>query len=264
MAEKYLKISAVSVLFLIFIFPVFFLFFKSITFGWNFPEVFPDDFNLRAWEVIFSDPQLYRSLLTTVLIGGAVVILNYVIALPAAYALSHGNVKGKTIIETILLLPILVPVLAIAMGLHLVMIRLGIADHAAGVILIHLLPTLPYAVRVLKAGFDRISNDWIKQGKTIGASPVIAFFSILVPMMLPSIRSAGILVFVISLSQYVLTVIIGGGQVTTLPLLYYPFFNSANEAVIAGFSVLFAVLPVLFLIIMESGILLYKQWIKRL
>ncbi|SDO52253.1 ABC transporter permease [Alkalicoccus daliensis] len=264
MRKKWTKILLSSLLFFLFIFPVLFLFFKSITFGWNWPDILPHTLNLRAWTVIFNDPLIYRSLFTTVFIGVVVVILNYLIALPAAYALSHGNPRGKTLIETILLLPILVPVLAIAMGLHLVMIRLGIADNTAGVILIHLLPTLPYAVRVLKAGFDRISPDWVKQSRTIGTSQAAAFFIVLLPMMLPSIRSAGILVFVISLSQYVLTAIIGGGQVTTLPLLYYPFFNSANEAVVAGFSVLFAALPILFLILMESSIYLYKQWLHRL
>lgn len=252
-----------AVFLMLFVAPVLFLFVRSITFGWRWPEILPSSFNIRGWSVIWGDPQIYQALFTTVAIGLTVVILNYLLAIPAAYALSHKNPKGKTILETILFLPILVPVLAIAMGLHLVMIRLGLADNIAGVILIHLLPTLPYAVRVLKAGFDRMSPQWMNQGKTLGTSAVRTFFTVMLPMMLPSIRSAGVLVFVISLSQYVLTAIIGGGQVTTLPLLYYPFFNSVNEAVVAGFSVLFALLPILFLLIMETVIYLYKYGTQR-
>jgi putative spermidine/putrescine transport system permease protein len=261
---KHMKKSVILLLFLlIFIVPVLFLFLKSVTFGWTWPDVAPDAFSPRAWEVIFSDPQIFSALQITFFIGTVVVVLNFLLAVPAAFSLSHGNMRGKTVVETILFLPILVPVLAVAMGLHVVMIRLGLADHYAGVILIHLLPTLPYAVRVLKGGFDRISPYWMKQGRTLGVPPVKTFFTVLLPMMIPSLRSTALLVFVISLSQYVLTAIIGGGQVTTLPLLYYPFFNSANEAVIAGFSVLFAALPVLFLLMFETGVAAYKRWLCR-
>lgn len=263
MAKTLLKVFIIILFVLMFVLPVLFLFVRSITFGWTWPQLLPDTFNLRAWNVIWSDPQIYQALFTTVFVGLIVTVLNFLLAVPAAYALSHKEIKGKTAIETILFLPILVPVLAIAMGLHLVMIRLGLADNMAGVIFIHLLPTLPYAVRVLKAGFDRISPQWMHQGKTLGTSSVRTFFFVLLPMMLPSIRSAGVLVFVISLSQYVLTAIIGGGQVTTLPLLYYPFFNSANEAVVAGFSVLFAVLPVLFLLCMEAVIYIYSRFTRQ-
>ncbi|PRO66618.1 ABC transporter permease [Alkalicoccus urumqiensis] len=236
----------------IFVFPVLFLFLKSITFSWRYPDVLPTAFSMRAWEALASEPQLLPAVGMTLFIGAVVVVLNLLLGIPAALALSWVDFRGKVAVETIFFLPILVPVLAIAMGLHITMIRLGIADHPAGVILIHLLPTLPYTIRVLRGGFDRLDPAWMQLGETLGAGVFRRIATIAVPIMAPSLRSAAVLTFVISLSQYVLTAIIGGGRVTTLPLLYYPFFNSADQAVIAAFSVLFAVLPLLFLFVWET------------
>ncbi|MFC4736390.1 ABC transporter permease [Bacillus daqingensis] len=260
--NKSRKTLLAALLLLLFVAPVLFLFVRSIAFGWRFPDIVPSAFSMRGWEAVWSDPQLIQALGSTMAIGTAVVLLNYLLALPAAYALSHYEPRGKAVMETIIMLPIFVPVLAVAMGLHLFMIRIGAADSWIGVVLIHMLPTLPYAVRILKSGFDRLQTDWMWQGRTLGMSPVRTFFSLMLPMMLPSLRSCGILVFVISLSQYVLTAIIGGGRVTTLPILYFPFFSSADEAVTAAFTMLFAILPIAFLLLLEAALYAYTKWSK--
>ncbi|MGA9288408.1 MAG: ABC transporter permease, partial [Anaerobacillus sp.] len=86
-----------------------------------------------------------------------------------------------------------------------------------------------------------------EQASVLGAGILVRFMTISLPLLLPSIRSLMLLTFVISLGQYALTAIIGGGTVMTLPLLYYPYFSSSNEAIVAGFSLLFALLPLLFI-----------------
>jgi putative spermidine/putrescine transport system permease protein len=236
---------------------------KSITFGWKWPEPYPTQFNFRAWQIVVNDPNIIVSLKTTIIVGVSVVILNFFLAFPAAFALSRFDFKGKALLEAILFMPILIPVLVIAMGIHLTMIKIGLTDNISGVIVIHLLPTLPYAIRMLKTGYDRLNIHWIEQATSLGANKLIIFWTITFPSLLPSIRSTALLVFVISLSQYVLTAVIGGGQVITLPMIYYPYFNSADEAVIASFSIVFALLPILFLIVFEGFIRCYLLLIKR-
>ncbi|WP_102347833.1 ABC transporter permease [Bacillus sp. Marseille-P3661] len=258
-----LQVLIIAFIIAIFVFPLFFLGLKSISYSWSWPDWRPTDFNLRAWIAVFHDSDIVSSIMITIYIGIAVVLLNFMIAFPTARAISRFQFRGKVMIETILFMPILIPVLAIAMGLHFTMIRLGLADQVLGVILIHLLPTLPYAIRILKAGFDRLNIAWEEQAMSLGGKPGVIFWRVTFPLLLPSVRSTAILVFVISLSQYVLTAIIGGGQVKTLPLIYYPFFNHADEAVMAAFSVLFTLLPIFFLLLLEIIIQSYLRIIRR-
>lgn len=257
------KVFWFFVLFFIFVAPLLLMSARSVSFRWSWPDIYPETISFRAWEVIFRDPDIIWAIAVTIFIATVVVILNFMLAVPAAYGLSRYRFRGKPFIEAVLMLPILVPVLAIAMGMHLTMIRLGLADSAVGVILIHLMPTIPYAVRVMKAGFDRLSPDWEEQCSTLGVNRWRLFWTMLVPQIIPSIRSMAVLVFVISLSQYVLTLIIGGGRIMTLPMIYYPYFTSGDGAVVAGFSVLFALLPIVFLIVFEGLLRLYMTILQR-
>jgi putative spermidine/putrescine transport system permease protein len=224
---------------------------QSISFRWRWPDLFPHHFGLSAWQAVFGDPNLMHALKYSVTITAAVVMLTIVISMSAARALAFNNFKGKTLIETILMLPLLIPLLFIVMGLHLTMIRFDLADSIYGVVLVHLLPTVPYGIRILRTGYERVGMRWYEQATVLGASRQKQFWTITVPMMMPSIRSTIVLTVVITLSQYALTAIIGGGVITTLPLIYYPYFSSANQSIMAAFTMLFAILPLIFWFLIE-------------
>ncbi|WP_349407413.1 ABC transporter permease [Pseudalkalibacillus sp. SCS-8] len=240
--KKSLMVSAV----ILTVGPVILVMLQSISFRWKWPDIIPQQFGLRAWQGVFRDPNLLQALTYSMIITGAVVMLTMIISMPAARALAFEQFKGKTVIETVLMLPLLIPLLFIVMGIHLTMIRLNLADTIIGVVIVHLLPAVPYAIRILRTGYERIGTRWYEQATVLGASRFKQFWTITVPMLMPSIRSAIVLTVVITLSQYALTAIIGGGIITTLPMIYYPYFNSADQSIMAAFTLLFAVLPILF------------------
>lgn len=239
-----------------FVLPLLFLILQSFAFGWRWPDIFPTDFSLRGWQVLAREPQLFSALGVTMLIGFSVVILNLLLAIPAGKALAQYHFKGKAWIESLLFLPILIPALAVAMGIHFTMIKLGLANVWWGVVLVHLIPTLPYSVRIMRSGYERMGTQWIEQAISLGVSRWRVFWTVSVPFLLPSLRSAVVLAFVISLSQYVLTIMIGGGNVITWAVIYYPFLRSVDDAVIASFSLLFALLPLLFIALFEGCVCL--------
>lgn len=236
---------------LLFILPLFTISVKSIAAGWRWPTLLPEKLTLDGWDTIVSDPALIEALITTTKLGVMVVIANLVLAMPAAKALSLYSFRGKFLVEAFLLSPILIPGLLLAMGLQFTLIQYGLTDRLTGVLFVHLIPTLPYSIRIMRAGYERLGIGLGEQASVLGAGPITRFFTVSLPLLLPSIRSLVLLTFVISLGQYALTAIIGGGVVTTLPLLYYPYFSSSNETVIAGFSLLFALLPLLFVGVAE-------------
>ncbi|TMW71895.1 ABC transporter permease subunit [Alteribacter natronophilus] len=235
----------------VFIIPVLLLFLQSVSSPWRFGTLLPGDLNTGGWLHISGDPGLQHAIMVTVGLGAAVVALNLLIAVPAARFLAFREFRGKSVLDTILFMPILVPVIAIAMGLHLVFIRIGIADSFTGVLIVHLIPTVPYAIRIFRAGFERIGTKWEEQCRTLGSGRWQTFWHAELPRLAPSLRAAVFLTMVISLSQYVLTVIIGGGRVVTLPLLYYPYAAGGNDTITAAFSILFAAVPVTMVLVIE-------------
>jgi putative spermidine/putrescine transport system permease protein len=242
-----------AVLFLlIFAGPILLLFLQSVSSPWRFGTLFPGDVNFSGWGHVLSDPVLQNALWVTVSIGVAVTFINLLIAIPAARVLASSEFRGKSMVDTILFMPILVPVIAVAMGLHLALIRLGLDDSWTGVVLVHLIPTVPYSIRIFRAGYERLGKMWVEQGRTLGSGTWQTFRLIELPQLASSLRAAVFLTLVISLSQYVLTVIIGGGRVVTLPMLYYPYVSGGSDTILAAFSILFAVVPLTGVLVMEA------------
>jgi putative spermidine/putrescine transport system permease protein len=131
------------------------------------------------------------------------------------------------------------PGIAVIMGIHVLFIKYGLADTLPGVILVHLIPTTPYAVMVLSSVFANYEVDFEDQARVLGASPVRTFLRVTVPMILPGVAVAALFAFLISWNQYVLTLIIGGGRVITLPLLLFSFAQSGDNAIAAALALVF-------------------------
>ena len=159
-----------------------------------------------------------RRSLTSSALALVVAALAVALALPAARALALHAFRGKRLVLFALLLPMLAPPLAAAMGLHAVFLRAGLADSFLGVALVHLIPAVPYATFVLAGTFSGFDPDWEAQARTLGASPGRCGRASRCPAIAPGVALAAILAFVVSWSQYVLTLLVGGGRVLTVPL----------------------------------------------
>ncbi|MEI5909396.1 ABC transporter permease subunit [Bacillus spongiae] len=246
--RKILFVSIVSFFCLI---PLVALVLKSVTSAFKWGNSSPLSFHLSGWKVLINDSTILHAMLISLCIASLVTTLNLVIGISAGRALAFYSFKGKSVIETFLLLPLFLPTLAAAMGLHISMIRLGLADNWVGVSLVHLIPTVPYAIKIFTSAYERLGQRMIDEAYLLGGNALHVFKSVEIPSMIQSIRSAVFLTFVISLSQYVLTAIIGGGNVITLSIIFYPFTQSANDTLMAAFSLVFAILPLIGIVVFE-------------
>jgi putative spermidine/putrescine transport system permease protein len=219
----------------------------SIASRWFWPALLPAEWTLRAWNyLVTGSGGIGSALATSSALAVVVAALAVVVAVPAARALSLHTFRGKRVVMFALLLPMLAPPLAAAMGLHSVFLRAGLADSFLAVVLVHLIPAVPYATLVLTGTFSGFDPDWEAQARTLGASSWSVWTRITLPAIAPGLALAAILAFVVSWSQYVLTLLIGGGRVLTLPLVLVAFQRGGDEAVAAALSVVF-VAPVLLL-----------------
>ncbi|ELK48699.1 ABC transporter permease subunit [Halobacillus sp. BAB-2008] len=238
----------------VFVFPLFLLLLQSLSAPFRFHTGNGITLQWTSYQRLWNDPYLIEATGTSVLIAFSVLILNFLIALPAGKALATTTFRGKAILEAFLLAPLLIPVLAITMGLHLWMIRIGLADTAAGVILIHLIPTVPYSIKIFHNTYKQIGSSMLQQPEVLGAGKLQQLFTIELPLMKPAIRSTTFLTIVISLSQYAITSIIGGGQVRTLPMVFFPFMENADPSLMSAFSIWFALVPLAMYAIVEGMI----------
>ena len=212
---------------------------------WFFPALLPPRWTADPLLRQLGDPRLREALATSLLVAGLATGLALLVGYPAARALGRGRFRGRTVALLLLALPGLVPPAATGMGLNIIALRLGLAGSVAGVALVHLIPVLPYVVLTLAGVFARYDEGYEWQAATLGAAPPQVLGLVTLPLLLPALLVAGLFAFLISWSQYVLTLLVGGGRVLTLPLLLFAATSGGNPATIAALALIFVGPPAL-------------------
>lgn len=215
--------------------------------SWRYPDLLPSAPTSRGLSLVLSE-QVVTALLTSLLVGVCVSVLACAIGLPAGRLLGLTRFAGRGAVRFLLLAPVLVPALAVTLGLQVFFIRFGLADNVAGVVLVQLVPTVPYAATLLTAAFEDYDLDLERAARTLGAGRWRVLVNVTLPTLAPAVLLTALLTFLISWSEYILTLLIGGGQVQTLPLLLFAAIGSSDRTAAAALGLLVAVPPVLLVV----------------
>ena len=213
--------------------------------GWFYPEPFPDQWTSQAFSRLLSDSRTLKAILDSLLLAFVVSLLSLIIGYPAAREIGTRDFLGKKWVWLAIFLPTVVPPLAIGMGLSILALQTGLAGTRFGIILAHIVPTLPYTVFTLAGVFARYDENYEYQALALGASPARIFFTVTLRLLAPGLAVAGLFAFLISWSQYLLTLLVGGGRILTLPVLLFSAVSGGNPTTISALSLLFLAPPVL-------------------
>ena len=220
----------------------------SVSHGWFSTDLLPRALSLKAWHYALSDLSgVIDSLALTLFISLAATLLSLIIGVPAGRAFGTCRFRGKRLLEIVMLAPTIVPGIAVVFGIHFIFIMLGLNNTVLGVILVHLVPTLPFTTLISAAVFANLDQDLEAQARATGATWWQTWLFVTIPAVLPGLAIAGMFAFLVSWSQYILTLMIGGGRVVTLPLLLFNFATSGRND-IAGAITMIYIVPGLILI----------------
>ena len=212
----------------------------SFAHGWQFPDLLPQDASARGWEYLTKPySRVLPGLMYSLLIATTVTLVAFPIAIPAARALGLHQFRGKRLVEFLILAPLIVPELPVAVGIHVLFIKIGLAGTILGVLLIHLVLVVPYIVIVLAGVFANYDPEAEQSARTLGASPLRTFTHVTLPAIMPGMVVGGLFAFIRSWRTYIFTLVIGGGIVETLPLLVFSFVGTGDNQVSAALALLF-------------------------
>ncbi len=225
----------------------------SVSGQWRYPAVLPQRTSARGLQLVAEGHgEVLRGLLTSFTVAGAVALLSVAIGVPAGRALGLHRMRGRRVLQLTLLAPVLVPGLAVTLGIQVVFLRLGLAATLPGVVLVHLVPAVPYATLLMTAAFTTFDADHEQQARVLGAGPVRTTLLVTLPLLRQAIGAAALLAFLISWNEYVLTLIVGAGQVKTLPILLFAAIGSSDTTTAAALSLLLIAPPLLLVALVAS------------
>src|SRR5918997_5371017 len=155
---------------------------------------FPAGWTTRWYSSAWDEFQLSDILTVTFQVVFLVVALSGLLGVPAAYALARRNFPGKKLVLLLFLLPLLVPPITFGIPLATVLYRAGLAGSMSGVVIANLVPTVPFVILVMIPFIEQIDPRIEAAARVFGAGTFRLFIHVLLPLLLPGILAALLLV----------------------------------------------------------------------
>lgn len=187
----------------------------------------PDGYTGKWYGFAVNEFSLGRVLLVTLIVALSVTAISLVVGIPAAYALARRSFRGKSLVLGLLILPLMVPPITYGIPLATMLYEYRMAGTIGGVILANLAPALPFVVLIMTPFIEQIDPNLERAARMMGASTLRVFTRILLPLAIPGILAAALLVLVRTVAMFELTFLTAGaGSQTLVVALYYAAFSA--------------------------------------
>jgi putative spermidine/putrescine transport system permease protein len=173
--------------------------------------------SLKWYQDFFGNPRWTGAFLLSVKLAVTVTIAATVLGTMAALGLARTNLPGRTIILGVLLLPMIVPVIVVAVAVLMSYSYFGLIGTFTGLALAHTALATPFVVITVTATLTNF--DWTLQraAQGLGAPPFFAFRSVILPLILPGVISGALFAFVTSFDEVVVALFLSSAEQRTLP-----------------------------------------------
>jgi putative thiamine transport system permease protein len=215
----------------------------SVSGLWQFPDALPANFSLRSWMQAL--PRMSGPLATTLAVAGLSTLIALtltILCLEREFETGRGRGGGALLL---IYLPLIVPQISFMFGLQVLSIWLGVDASFSALVLAHLVFVLPYVFLSLSdpwRAHDR-RHDLIAAG--LGMSRTRTLIRIRLPMLTRAILTAAAVGFSVSVGQYLPTVLIGAGRLTTVTTEAVALAAGGNRRVIGVYAFMQTLLPFL-------------------
>ncbi|SIT67145.1 ABC transporter permease [Microbacterium sp. RU33B] len=215
--------------------------------AWSYPSPLPTAWGFTGIEDA-SGFGAWPAFARSIALGLAVAAIATPIGALAARALTFGAVPFPRAVSALLLAPIALPPFAAVLGVNVLLLR-AFVPPVIGVVLVLVVLAIPYTAFVMRTAYGAYDRGYEDEARLLGASRLQMLRRVHLPMIAPALARAAFLAFLVAWSDYIVTVIVGGGELVTLPLVVAgAAAGLGNDAAVAVMSLAAVVPPVVLLI----------------
>jgi spermidine/putrescine transport system permease protein len=203
------------------------------------------------------DPSLLLALQNSLILGAATVLVATPLGVMLALGLTRWRSRSSKVANGIALVPLVTPELVIGSALYLVMVNLYqfVPLGRPAMLLGHVTFSISYVLVVVRSRLLAIGGDFEEAGQDLGASPLQAIRTVLIPLLMPSIFASSMLVFATSLDDFVVSqFLFGDASNITVPIKLYNAVRSAPTPALNALATLLLVASFAALILAYLGL----------
>ena len=221
----------------------------------------PTALSLQWFARFFGNPQWQRALLSSLIIGAIACVVSTTIGFFAAYAFLRADFRGKKLLLSLMLTPIIVPSIITAIAMYYLAGKLGLIGNFLWLGLCHAVIAMPIVLLILLSALQAVDPNLERAALGLGSSPVRVFCRVVVPIALPGILSAALFAFLASFDELLISLFLAGVRAQTLPVRIWNSLNLQVEPTIAAVSAF--LIGVTTLILAADGLLRHRRAQRR-
>ncbi|SEB42926.1 ABC transporter permease [Rhodococcus jostii] len=177
----------------------------------------PPNWSVANYQEFFTSVEWRRATIHTFEVGVLAMILAVAVATPTAYAINISRIRGRGVVQLLVMLPLVVPLIVVAVAAYGYFAPRGLSDSIVGLALVQGMLGVPLAFLAINASFDQFDKAQLVAAQSLGAKPWVAFARVVYPSIRPGIVTGGLFAFVFSFNEVVTAIFLGGPQSETLP-----------------------------------------------
>lgn len=196
----------------------------------------PPDWSLKWYEALGRKSGLADAVWLSVNLALASTAISLVLGTAAAMAVVRGQFKGKEAIATFAVSPLMMPGLVVGVAMLQFFREMGFRDAYFGLLLGHVVITLPFVMRTLLAALETFDFSLVDAARTLGKSYAGAVVKVLAPNLAPAFLTAGLFAFLASMDNYPISIFLTDARNKTLPIKMLQYLEEQPDPTIAAMS----------------------------
>ncbi|WP_432405782.1 ABC transporter permease [Wukongibacter sp. M2B1] len=212
----------------------------------------PKGFTVKWVENIFQVEMFVRTFKISLQVAVIGTCLAMLIGIPAAYALSRYNFKGKKIFQGIFISPVLVPGIVFGFTLLNFLIIKQEFPIFSSLLIGHTIIILPYIIRVISSSLENFDYSIEEAAISLGSHPLKTFFTIVLPNVTSGVIAAFILAFINSFNNVPISIFLIGPGISTLPIQMMSYVEYYFDPTVAALSVVLMIMTAVLMLIVEK------------
>lgn len=213
-----------------------------------------EKYSLRWYQNLFGSEDWTRAARNSFIIAPLATLVATVLGTLAAMGLNKADFRGKGLLMSLLISPMVAPLIVVGVGMYLFYAKVGLANTYTGLVLGHAALGAPFVVITVNATLQNFNHNLVRASLSLGASPLRTFFTITLPLIAPGVISGALFAFATSLDDVVITLFVAGPHQGTLPLQMFVGIRENISPTIAALATL--------LIAFSTVLLLTMEWLR--
>jgi spermidine/putrescine transport system permease protein len=203
-------------------------------------------FTLGWYRALLERPDILSGLRVSLLVGLLSTLIATVLGTLLALALARYRFRGRTVVESLLYVPLVTPEIVVGISLLILFAGLKLALGIATIVIAHVAFSISFVTVVVLARLAGMDRHLEEAALTLGADEWTTFRRVTLPLLMPGVAAGALLAFTLSFDDYIITSFVAGSGSSTLPVVVYgmvrrnidPTVNAISTIVLAFTTVL--------------------------